>query len=82
MGFNVEIPLQFKERAQDEITGFGGIITGFAFYQTGCVQVFIAPTVGADGVWREGQWFDLGRVCTSKKTTQKGGPINNLPPAG
>lgn len=49
-------------RARDRVTGFSGVVTGRATYLGGCAQALLAPGVGADGAFREGQWFDEQRL--------------------
>lgn len=48
--------------AKDLVTGFQGIITGFARYITGCDQVCLTPPVKGDGTVIEGRWFDTNRI--------------------
>jgi hypothetical protein len=52
--------LGFKGR--DLITGFSGIITGKVHYITGCNQLLLTPSIGADGKPGEAQWIDEQRV--------------------
>lgn len=49
-------------RARDRVTGFTGVVTGHANYLSGCAQALLAPGVGADGTFRDGQWFDQQRL--------------------
>lgn len=49
-------------RARDRVTGFAGFVTGHANYLSGCAQALLAPEVGADGTFRDGQWFDQQRL--------------------
>lgn len=52
----------FGKEARDKVTGFTGIITGKTEWMYGCNQYCLMPTVDKDGKFREGQWFDEGRV--------------------
>lgn len=49
-------------KAKDKISGFAGVITGYAEYISGCAQFLIAPEVGKDGALRDGAWLDAQRV--------------------
>lgn len=49
-------------KAKDRISGFSGTITGRAQYLTGCDQYLIRPSVGADGAFRGGEWFDENAI--------------------
>lgn len=46
---------------QDKISNFRGVATGHARYISGCSQVLLAPTVAADGSYKQGEWFDEQR---------------------
>ncbi len=48
--------------AKDKITGFRGIIMGFARYLTGCDQYLIQPTIKSKSEFPENHWFDEGRL--------------------
>lgn len=48
------------DRAQDRITGFTGVITGYVTYITGCNQVLLAPPA-VDNAFKDSQWFDSDR---------------------
>lgn len=47
--------------ARDKITGFEGVVTGMAYYLTGCHQVLLQPAM-SEGKWVESHWFDLQRL--------------------
>ena len=48
--------------AEDKITGFRGIVVGFANYLFGCKQYGLAPKITKDGKRESTQWFDEGRI--------------------
>ncbi len=51
------------DEAKDKITGFQGILTGYAEYLTGCNQYVLQPKCEATAdKYPEGQWFDEGRI--------------------
>jgi len=50
------------KRVKDRITGFAGIVTGQCQYISGCSQALVAPSVGADGTFKDSQWFDEQRL--------------------
>jgi len=49
-------------RAEDIITEFQGIITGFCRYITGCDQYLITPKVDKEGKPVSAKWFDENRI--------------------
>lgn len=57
-----ELEKNFGKTGRDIVSGFEGVITGACVYISGCAQVLLAPKVGADGAFRDGQWFDSSRV--------------------
>ena len=65
--------------AKDKITGFKGILTGYASYITGCDQYLLAPKAKKDGSVGEGKWYDENRleVMKVKKVTLKTGKGTN-----
>ncbi len=54
--------LDLGKQAKDKLTGFAGIIAGKSTFITGCDQFFIQPPVGEKGEFKEGRWFDEGRL--------------------
>ena len=54
--------------ATDKISGFSGIVIGFAQYVTGCDQYLVAPKIEDDkpGVLPESHWFDVNRLKFKK----------------
>lgn len=48
--------------AEDRITGFRGVITGYVTYPSGCNQALVVPRIGTDGKLVEPQWFDEQRL--------------------
>lgn len=52
---------QLGIKAKDKITGFEGMITGISRYITGCDQYIVQPEA-KDGDFKEGRWFDEGRL--------------------
>ena len=61
---------QFKfangQTVKEKITGFKGVITGTAYYITGCNQYLIVPKCQPDGKVAEGTWYDEGRLVLQK----------------
>jgi len=53
---------QLGQTVTDKITGFAGIVTGRVEYISGCNQCLVTPRVGADGAFKEAQWFDEQRL--------------------
>ncbi len=55
--------------AKDKVTGFKGIIMGYAQYLTGCDQYVIQPLCDEKklGDYPDSSWFDEGRIETLKK---------------
>lgn len=57
------IKLQLGDKVKDKVTGFTGIITGYARYLTGCDQYYILPVSKKNpNKYLSGRWFDDGRV--------------------
>ncbi len=54
--------LKLGQEAKDKITGFQGIITGYAEYLTGCNQYVLQPKCEKTGTYPDAQWFDEGRL--------------------
>lgn len=54
--------VEFGQMVVDQITGFAGRVTGVAHYISGCSQALVAPKIGADGSFRDSQWFDVQRL--------------------
>jgi hypothetical protein len=50
--------LELGKKGRDKITGFEGIIIGYAKYLYGCNTYGLMPKVGSDGQLRTAQWFD------------------------
>lgn len=48
--------------AVDRITGFTGIIIGYAQYLTGCDQYAVQPESKNPAKKRTSHWFDAGRL--------------------
>jgi len=73
-------------KATDRISSFEGIITGIAYYLTGCTQYLIESRVGKSGDTKS-CWFDDSRVEVSERTVElsqngsvlQGGPQANAP---
>jgi hypothetical protein len=68
--------------AKDTVTGFSGIMTGYAKYLSGCVRVLIEPPVDKDHKMVPAEWFDVQRVDFKGKTAKTidiGGPRNDAP---
>jgi hypothetical protein len=54
--------------ATDKMTGFSGLVVGFAQYITGCDQYLVAPQVAPEkpGDLPESHWFDVNRLKFKK----------------
>lgn len=64
-----EMEKKFGKTARDIVTGFEGVITGACLYLSGCAQYLLAPKVGNDGMYRDGQWFDASRIEVDETVT-------------
>lgn len=78
--------IDMGDEVRDEVTGFGGVVTGYARYLTGCAQVLVQPKVKEGGDWQEGRWFDVDRLTLAKSAahvhvvkTAVGGPPGSAP---
>lgn len=60
-----ELKKLLGRKAMDSITGSAGTVTGVASYLTGEDQVCIEPEAGEGGEYKEGRWFDKGRISFS-----------------
>lgn len=49
-------------KVRDVVTGFEGVVVGFAIHLTGCKQYVVKPKVKEDGTASEGFMIDEGRV--------------------
>jgi hypothetical protein len=73
--------IEFGEVYRDRISGFQGTCTGKSSFISGCDQVLLTPTVGSDGGFKEGNWFDDERLIDVQteqpvqRTSRKGGPM-------
>lgn len=47
---------------KDKVTGFVGVITGYAQYLTGCDGYCLSPKAKEDGTVADSRWVDTGRV--------------------
>ena len=54
--------VRLGQKVRDRISGFAGVVTGRAQYISGCAQALVAPTVTADGAFRNSEWFDEQRL--------------------
>lgn len=50
------------DRVKEKITGFEGVITGCAFYLTGCNQYLITAKIKDDFSEPIALWYDEGRI--------------------
>ena len=72
--------IKFGREYRDKISGFVGICTGKSQFISGCDQVLLIPKVGADGSYKDGQWFDDDRLIdveserAVERTSSRGGP--------
>jgi len=62
MSVNKEMKFELGCSAQDKITGFSGIVTGFCCYLTGCDQYLLTPKVDEKGGYVNAKWFDVNRL--------------------
>ena len=53
---------EFGVTLKDKITGFKGIVTGYASYITGCDQYLIIHKVNKEGKAGDHKWFDENRL--------------------
>lgn len=60
--------IKLGDFVHDRVTHFTGFVTGRAEYLTGCVQMLVVPRCGADGAYREGQWFDEQRLVLNRNS--------------
>ena len=65
----------FGKEAEDKITGFKGIISGYAHYITGCGQYLINPKVDEKGNEVDGKWIDEGRLAYSNEVKVQIGEV-------
>ena len=78
---------QFGDTARDKITGFKGIITGFATYLTGCTQLLLSPRVQEDGKYPDATWIDIDRLqvistdATGIEPNPRNGGLSSRDPA-
>lgn len=54
-------------KAEDKITGFTGILTGYVKYLTGCDQYLVAPKVDKEGKHIDARWYDVNRLKQIKE---------------
>lgn len=67
----------FGRTGEDLITGYRGIIIGYADYMTGCEQVLLVPRCDPEkeNERPDGEWFDAERVTL---VTKPSGGYNTL----
>jgi hypothetical protein len=53
---------------RDELSGFGGVVTGHVEYLTGCNQCLVQPRCKDDGGFVESQWLDDDRLVVTNDT--------------
>lgn len=58
------------DKVEEKVTGFKGIITGAAFYLTGCNTYCIVPK-SKNGMSAEGSWYDEDRLKLIKSSVIK-----------
>ncbi len=54
--------IKLGSKVKDRITGFEGIVTGLAFYLTGCCHAGIQPQGLKDGKTIDLEWFDTSKL--------------------
>ena len=65
--------IPFGAKAKEKVTGLVGIVIGRASYITGCDQYLIQPPISDGGDWKDGKWFDEGRlVIVEEKAVEQG----------
>lgn len=85
----LEPTLELGQKAKDKVTGFEGILSGYAFYLYGCGQYLITAKVTDPGAEPKSYWFDEGRIeilgdgikAEEVKAEKNGGP-NSCAPCG
>lgn len=55
------------DQVYETVTGFSGVITGTAFYLTGCTQHLITQQFVPEGKEPIALWYDEGRINFVKK---------------
>lgn len=55
------------DKVEEQITNFKGIITGVAFYITGCTQYLVVPRSKDGNTEVEGAWYDEARLVLLEK---------------
>lgn len=58
------------KQGADIVTGFTGVISGFAEYLTGCSQLLLSPRCKEDGSRVDASWFDIDRVQIDEAVKQ------------
>jgi hypothetical protein len=53
-------------KGSDTITGFGGVVTGYCVYISGCHQICLQPPVNDKGEIPDGKWFDVQRIVLAE----------------
>lgn len=64
----MEASIWLGSKVRDKITGFSGIVTGFATYITGCNQLLVQPSIDKDGKWVDSLWMDEDRLELEEET--------------
>ena len=59
---NIKTEFEFGTKVRDKISGAEGMVTGYASYVTGCLQVMVTPRVKAATDEPKSMWLDEGRL--------------------
>jgi hypothetical protein len=59
--------IKLGSKVKDTITCFGGVVTGFVTYISGCNQALVVPEVGKEGTFKRAKWFDEQRLEIDQK---------------
>lgn len=54
--------VKLGNEVKDVITDFTGIVVAKCKYLFGCAQIGISPKINKDGLRKETEWFDKGRI--------------------
>jgi hypothetical protein len=63
--------VKLGDKARDRITGFTGIVTGYAKHLTGCDTVGLKPQELKDGKTIDSNWFDISQIEVLERSVIK-----------
>lgn len=70
------------DEVECKITGFKGIVTGYAKMLTGCDRVVVQPRADKDGKMSESSWLDVAAVTILKKSKVKQSEVQGIKKGG